>query len=1463
MGRSLVLKKTKYLFLVFAFASFSLALAVHKFSANRIAETMVKRIVSAVIGGSVSINAQEHPFIPFGQTVFTNMDIRGEGLDMDVATLYIGNSAFSLFNRFFFGNGKLNARIYDANLSLVLNEAADASAGGDVEKEPEDAAREHSDGFSKIKSFLSEFEADVRISGLNVSLEGRGRSARIDGLSLLLDLERDLKIRNAGVSLSSAKLIDDEGDIEVFVEKLKSISDDTMKVSGFRVRTPHLNAQRDGFEFKWFLDGERKTFGFDFPDMEFEAYETPMQIDDLRVKTDYSNGNASLSIESDAVRSEIDENAFLNLKGIRFSAELNDRLRLDNMSADFDFDVQRSGGLLVSAPIAISWRDGGTLEASSQSVSSPFLSRACALESSFSNNLLNARVYALESHPLDLNFILDLNQRLAWLNGDIGIEDISINPFVHSLVNQTKPAHLDMHLDLNSKESQLDFEWMAEVFNLPISVDLGVSADERRIAFSGKGLEIGPVNIQSPSDLSFSDESRTVSFPVSYSKKHVAEIDLSSIGNLLGFDLSTDSGKFAISAAIDPSLQNKRLDVSVKLLEESYDFFCFLFENGVNIYSDRFQAGFDFSKGLSAYVSAVDFLLPDLARLLGPSDFKQSYDPDRYVIANIDFAFASDVESRTIAMRNSHTSFVFPDFSIGWDLGYEQSQFNMRNFLFASPEVSFSGGGYIKGDFFDREFYKTLEGDLRFQSSDGNSKIVLNMACDSAANAIKLDVVLNPAPRITGFRRIALGCDFSTDWEKDFSIRGKASLLPVGSDDEFDVSVYFKDGMCDFHCDEFRYSAFKAMNIDLKADLAEKTAFLRFDGAYDYKRLDKTVKITFSPELDVRIEDDDFSIRDIASASKRMKLSITGITIDYDDFGDLTTDITTLGNRISFANGFVSGEVDTASGKFDLALYKPFPINGAFKGSISDGAYFIDCDIAALPVWLSRYFVVRPIFEITSGVFRGKALIAGNAEDANVYCHLYSDEMKIWEFWTENEYMTINNLNVIGNGHDVRLLRTTATSVNKSTSRITFFEVEAGISLENMVNPFWYINAFIPENQKVEVNIPIPYFDYNVNIMEACGDFSLIGRGMDNVEIQGDVFGANALVSKPMQAPFFVFGAGGDGDGEDTGELVVPQTEVDLNIRTGKNIRIVYPDTKNPIVSAVLKEGQKVRMVYSDRSNGKFYIEGKTEIESGDVYYLKRRFNIESGDITWDRKRSTLDVPLINLKASYRDYDKTKGGVDLYINISNATFDLSNSTFDSLKPVFSSSGGLTENEVMTRLGQAVLQTDTSNGNLQYLTSLSVTMLDLFSNLSNSTQFASFVSFPDDMGVNLDFDVFMLQTNFLANFISDATPSLLNQRGRTSGNAFSRYIDGTSLKMAKRITPKIMLSFSTEFINVSDVEITHDRGISLGGDLLCLMTLGAEFELEPFDLMFLFRPSDFSIPGFLSGYGFSVSKSFIF
>ncbi|HAL19082.1 MAG TPA: hypothetical protein DCO86_05640, partial [Spirochaetaceae bacterium] len=1026
MSRSLVLRKTKYLFLAFAFASFFLALAMCRFSAGRIAESMVRRMVSAAVGNSVRISAQEHPFIPFGQTVFTNLDIHGEGLDMDVATLFVGNSVFSLFNRFCFGNGKLNAKIYDANLSLVLNRSADKSADADVETESQSAAGEHSDGFSKIKGFLAEFEADVRISGLNVSIESQGRSAKIDGLSLLLDLERGLKIKKAGVSLSFAKLIDDKGDMEVLVEKLKSVSDDAMKVSGFHVRTPYLNIHRDGLEFKWFADDEGKAFGFDFPNMEFEAFENPMRIEGLRMKADYSNGNAGLLVESSAMKSEIGDGLLLNLNGIRFSAETSDSLRLENIRADFDLDVRKSDRMIVSAPIAFNLKDGGMLEASSQSVSSPFLSRTCAFESSFSDYLLNARVHASESSPLDLNFTLDLNQRLAWLTGDMGIEDVRLEPFVHSLVNQTKPAHFDLRMDLNNNESQLDFEWMAEILNLPVSVDLGVSSDERRIAFSGKGLEIGPLNIQSPSDLSFSDESRTVVFPVSYSKNHVAEIDLSFVGHLLGFDMSTDSGKFAISAAIDPSLQNKRLDVSVKLLEENYDFYCFLFENGVNIYSDRFQAGFDFSKGVSAYVSAVDFLLPDLARLFDSSDSDRSYDPDRYVVANIDFAFASDAESRTIAMRNSRMSFVFPDFSVGWELDCEQSQFNLRNFLFASPEMSFSGGGYVKGDFFHKEFYKTLEGDLRFQSSDGNSKMVLSMIRGLTSNAISLNTVLNPAPSVTGFRKIALDCDFSTDWEDDFSVSGKASLLPSGGGDEFDVSIDFNNGACDFHCDEFRYSAFKATKIDLKADIAKKTASLRFDGTYDYKRLDKTIAITFSPELDVCFEDDDFSFRDIASVSKRMKLSITGITMDYDDFGDLTTDIAASGSRMTFADGFVSGEVDMDSGKFDLAFSKPFPINGTFKGLISNGAYFLDCDISALPVWLSRYFVIRPIFEITSGVFSGKALIEGNADDANVYCRLSADEMKIWEFWNENEYMTINNLNVLGNGHDVRLLRTTA-----------------------------------------------------------------------------------------------------------------------------------------------------------------------------------------------------------------------------------------------------------------------------------------------------------------------------------------------------------------------------------------------------------------------------------------------------
>ncbi len=1469
MNRSLVLKKTKYLFLLFAFLSVAAAISVVAVFGSGFAGGAMKSRFRRALGDSVSITSQEHPFSPFSQMYFSNVEIAMDGLSADVVTVRFDNSLISLLRYFIFGQGSLKIGLYDCNLNLDMSQTAakDGSESAVVTGLGEMPQR----GIPDIVDAISKTALQLRISNMNATAKAPEFDASASNLSLFLDMGRNISIRDFNLNVPSADVSSGKEGVRVCVRSMRSVEDFKIGVSGLLIESPAFGMDESDLSFKWQVgDG----IGFEFPELSFSVLGHSVNADGLKADFKYSRAGSEIGLTSESIRSNISQQSQAELSDIRLAADLGDDFSIGDIRLDFDLGIRRSGKTMAYAPFSFDFKSGQGFELFSGSFVSPILSRKCVLESRLADDALNLNVRSDQSDTLSLNLVYDLKLKRIKADASIGISDLRVPESVLPFVSEKSIARADFSSDMTKNESSLGLTWSAEVFGLPFSVDLALKTNSEKVVFFGKGVEFGRLNAKPPMPLSLSQSVKKLAVPVFYSGNHAAEADVLVSDSSLSFDFKSDGGLVGVSGSIDPSDGGKRMNLDVILSGMRYGFLCALSDDGVDMTSDGFQAGIHFLNGVEAYFRANDFILPDIYEALrgnmnagaGTSrdnevPFEEMSSSGDRIVLNADFAFKANSREKTISMKDSSFSFAFPKFSIGWNLSYADSSFKLSNFLYASPELSFSGGGHVKADFFDKEFYKSLESYLSFKSSDGKSEIVLDVGRKDGLSIADVNVVLDPPPAFTGLSSFKLNCDLSTDWSKELSATGKASVLFFGADEECDIGISLEDGVCVFHCDEFTYKGLKACNIDLRADTITGKAIFGFDGRFDYKRLDRTVGFTFSPSIELQFDNfgAGFSLESFKNSDKEVKISFNHITMDYDKFEDLTTTARISGGKMDFSDGFIKGRADLNGKDFDFELADPFPIQGRFRGSVSNGVLQMESDIAHLPISLSRYFVIRPIFEITSGDFSGPVIIKGNLDGLDVYCMLVADEMKIWNFWTRNEYITINNVNLVGNGREIKVLRTTASSVNKSSSRVTLFEAEAGVSFDKLTYPFWNINVYVPENERVEANIPIPLFDYNISIKDVYGDFYLSGIGMDYVEISGDLFGENALFSKPMQAPKYVYA---DPNGDD-GVIVMPKADVQVRVTTGKNVRVTYPDTNNPIVNAVLKEGQKALVIYKDSEGGKFYVDGKVEIESGDAYYLKRRFNIEKGDITWDMSRSTPDIPLINLKASYRDYDAANGGVDLYINLSNATFDLSNATFDGLKPKFTSSGGLSESEIMTKLGQAVVQTDTSSGNFQYLTSLSMTMFDLLSNISNVTQFASFVSFPEDMGVNLGLDVFALQTNFLVNFISDAAPSVLNQRTRSGGNAFSRYIDGTSLTIGKRLTPKLMLSFSAEFMNVSDMEISDKRGVGLGGDLVCRMTLGAQWDLPPFSLQFFFQPEDFSIAGFLSGYGMTITRTITF
>jgi hypothetical protein len=348
-------------------------------------------------------------------------------------------------------------------------------------------------------------------------------------------------------------------------------------------------------------------------------------------------------------------------------------------------------------------------------------------------------------------------------------------------------------------------------------------------------------------------------------------------------------------------------------------------------------------------------------------------------------------------------------------------------------------------------------------------------------------------------------------------------------------------------------------------------------------------------------------------------------------------------------------------GSFIAAFGAPFPVQGAFQGSISLSS--IDARgegiVVDLPaVW--RFVPTREEFNITAGRAIGSLQIRGPLGDPEFFGSARGEglRMRVPSFLAED--IVPRQMTLVFDGNEMRFDHVAA---------------ESGKGLGMISGQFW-LEKWIPVSFSLDITVlkdrPLP-FSIDIGGVLARGTASgTMNIGMTDLilNVSGDLIAQETEIS--LDAAEIAASQREDS----WGDLTIPVV-TDIVITTGKKVEFLWPTREFPMLQAYADMGAKAR-IYANSLDRSFSFTGDVKLRSGEVFYFERSFYIRNGILSFKETQNQFD-PRITVRAEARDRSAT-GPVTISMVVDNAPL-------QSFTARFESSPALSQIEIFSLLGQ--------------------------------------------------------------------------------------------------------------------------------------------------------------------------------
>ncbi len=571
--------------------------------------------------------------------------------------------------------------------------------------------------------------------------------------------------------------------------------------------------------------------------------------------------------------------------------------------------------------------------------------------------------------------------------------------------------------------------------------------------------------------------------------------------------------------------------------------------------------------------------------------------------------------------------------------------------------------------------------------------------------------------------------------------------------------------------------------------------------------------------------DKDFSLNTIKDKSFVIDLNISDYFIDDKPKDDFSSIISYHDNSIgikSKGNNDFAVDYSFENGSFTAFFDSDIPLSFTIKGTYKQGK--IDAVTEDLSFDLSLYNTLNlPFATFKDGTAHGSIYITGKLTDLEYYGELFADSIDVDIPYTPKElYVDELYVSLIG-----KELIVAPFSIRNDETR---FDAELTLFIDDIIPTSLDLSVSIPEDKPVSFAYGFESFKMQYN-GKVAGDIHLNGY-FDELTLNGDIFMDRGIVS--------MF--------ESNKEIAenINLSLIDIDIRTGKNVQIIYPNIDLPIFTAFAKDGEKLS-IHADLDKDQYRATGDMGIRGGEIFYFQRNFYIIDGNIDLNVSHKIID-PRISLTAKIKDFDRNGEKVDIFLSMDN------NSLYD-LSPTFSSIPSKPLAEISEILGGNIIPTNISRNN-DFSTALAMATIatDVIQQVG-LIQIGPMEELEVSIRNALNLDLFSIRTQVIQNILLDTIPGDFSSS--FTRNPIARYLDNTTVFLGKYITKDmfvqaIMQLSINEGVN-SGLFITDDIGFDI--------ELSYEWDNPLYYLTLSMRPESFEFSDLLDSMYIGVSWSF--
>lgn len=599
--------------------------------------------------------------------------------------------------------------------------------------------------------------------------------------------------------------------------------------------------------------------------------------------------------------------------------------------------------------------------------------------------------------------------------------------------------------------------------------------------------------------------------------------------------------------------------------------------------------------------------------------------------------------------------------------------------------------------------------------------------------------------------------------------------------------------------------------------------------------VNRHARIDFTGKLD-SINLSAFSIDNIdAVAEVDVALSDAYIGEDF-PIKDNKFNLSYSNHELKIVGDLINGSYNNKTKYFDIDVNKNLIFGFNASGIIGEELDLYAKDLY-IPLDIINQFINWPFFHAYSGNLTGDLLVKGSPKDPSFYGMLYCSVFDMGLFWIPFQRLSLKGLSISLIDHDITLAPLNLIGQSSLDGRIYNATFDAKLSLDNWTVSELNMNLGI-HDKPIDFWLPIKSNNREINFNgDVLGDMNFsIQNGAFTVTAK--LFAENSILSLkfPEYTPDWYY---------DFSVL----SSADMDITTGKNVDFYYPNKDNYLLTFTTEENNNVHFVFDSISN-KLTANGKFLFKTGEIYYFKNSFKISEGSLAIGQKPfagNELDFT-INLRAKLREYDSNGVPNDIFLV-------LNNSSLENLNPKLEASTGISENQIVQLLGQAVVNSDTqvtpsSVASLAVTatnTAIKLGLIDFDNDLMNSLS--------SSIKDSLKLDIFSIRSPIIEKIIVEALPGENNNI-----SLLSRYLNGTSLFAGKYL-------MNDTFAKMTVLLRSNDKNSKNGNFISDDLSLDLEFSFDwdnPVGSFSVFiQPNELSVVNFLDTIGFSYTKTFKF